>query len=278
MLYNPRMQPVLAADALGLGLRSVHYQAALESATNADYVELIAENFLSDALPPRYHLDRIKERYPIVLHGVGLNILGPEPPDARYLERLAALAEYVKAPFVSDHLCWTGAHGHSHHDLLPTPYVPELVELAAERARWVQAQLGRRFALENLSSYVEFAQSSLTEWDFYAGVVRRAGCYFLLDVNNLYVSSQNHGFDPEPYLSAIDFSRVLQVHVAGHSREPDGGLVDTHDRAVCDAVWQLYERAWQRGGPFPTLLEWDEHIPPFPALLGELSLARKHQP
>jgi len=272
------MPPVLAANALGLGLRSAHYQTSCESASSVDYVELIAENFLSDALSARYHLDRIKERYPIVLHGVGLNILGPEPPDARYLDRLAALAEYVNAPFVSDHLCWTGAHGHQHHDLLPAPYVPELVELAAERARSVQAQLGRRFALENLSSYVEFAQSSLTEWEFYAGVVGRAGCYFLLDVNNIYVSSQNHGFDPELYLSAIDFSRVLEVHVAGHSREPDGGLIDTHDRAVCEAVWELYERAWQRGGPFPTLLEWDERIPPFPALLSELALARKHQP
>jgi uncharacterized protein (UPF0276 family) len=238
-------------------------------------LEIISENFLGDALPRRYHLDRVKERYPLVLHGVGLNILGPEPPDPSYLDRVAWLADYVNAPFVSDHLCWTGAHGYSHHDLLPTPYVPELVELVAERAALVQRHLGRPFGLENLSSYVEFEQSSMTEWEFYAAIVERAGCHFMLDVNNVYVSSQNHGFSAQEYLAAIDVSRVLQVHVAGHTRDPSGTIVDTHDQPVVDAVWQLY-RSVMRRARRPTLLEWDDHIPPLAEVLAELAKAQEH--
>jgi uncharacterized protein len=263
----------LARDALGLGLRPAHYREILEAWPSVDYFEIISENFLSDALPPRYHLDRVRERYPIVLHGVGLNILGPEPPESEYLDRVAALAEHVDAPFVTDHLCWTGAHGISHHDLLPVPYVPELVELVAERAAAVQRHLGRPFGLENLSSYVEFEQSTMTEWEFYSGVVQRAGCWFMLDVNNVYVSSQNHGFSAESYLDAIDFSRVLQVHIAGHTREPNGTIVDTHDHPVADAVWQLYGSAWRRSA-FPTLLEWDDRIPPLAAVVAELGKAK----
>jgi len=269
------MPPTLPADARGIGLRTAHYGELLESWPELDYLEIISENFLGDALPRRYHLDRIKDHYPLVLHGVGLNILGPGPPDPRYLDRVAWLADYVNAPFVSDHLCWTGAHGFSHHDLLPTPYVPELVELVAERAALVQRHLGRPFGLENLSSYVELEPSTLTEWEFYAGIVERAGCHFMLDVNNIYVSSQNHGFSAEQYLAAIDFSRVLQVHVAGHSRDPSGILVDTHDQPVADAVWQLYRSAMRRA-PRPTLLEWDAHIPPLAEVLAELARAKEH--
>jgi uncharacterized protein len=270
------MTPLLAPHALGLGLRATHYRELGESWPALDYLEIISENFLGDALPARYHLDRVKERYPIVLHGVGLNILGPEPPAPDYLDRLAWLAEYVDAPFFSDHLCWTSAHGYSHHDLLPAPYVPELVELVAERAALVQRHVGRPFGLENLSSYVELAQSSLSEWEFYSAVVKKAGCHFMLDLNNVYVSSQNHAFLPSQYLEAIDFSRVLQVHVAGHTREPNGTLIDTHDQPVCDAVWQLYRMA-QLHTPCPTLLEWDDHIPPLSRLLGELDKARTYR-
>ena len=270
------MAPLLAPHALGLGLRATHYRELRESWPALDYFEIISESFLGEALPARYHLDQVKERYPIVLHGVGLNILGPEPPAPGYLDRLAWLAEYVDAPFFSDHLCWTSAHGYSHHDLLPAPYVPELVELVAERAALVQRHVGRPFGLENLSSYVELAQSSLSEWEFYSAVVKKAGCHFMLDLNNIYVSSQNHGFLPSQYLDAIDFSRVLQVHVAGHSREPNGTLIDTHDQPVCDAVWQLYRTA-QLHTPCPTLLEWDDHIPPLSSLLGELDKARTYR-
>jgi uncharacterized protein (UPF0276 family) len=270
----PRSPTVLPRDALGLGLRLPHYAHLFEHWPELGYFEIISENFMADAAPPLKHLARIAERYPIVLHGVSLNLLGHEALDESYLDALCRLADRVEAAFISDHLCWSAAHGIRHHDLLPTPYVPELVELAAERAYTVQRRLGRPFGLENLSSYASFAESSLSEWEFYTRVVREAGCYFMLDVNNIYVSSQNHGFDPHTYLEAIDFSRVLQVHVAGHQREPNGTIVDTHDQPVCEAVWQLYLAAWQRGGPFPTLLEWDGNIPSMPQALEELARAR----
>jgi hypothetical protein len=265
----------LQRDALGLGLRLQHYSYLFEHWPAIDYFEIISENFMSEADAPRRHLERVQARYPVVLHGVGLNLLGHEPLDPDYLDALCRLADRVDAPFVTDHLCWTGSHGFSHHDLLPTPYVPELIELAAERAYEVQRKLGRPFGLENLSSYVAFQRSTLSEWDFYTSVVRESGCWFMLDVNNIYVSSVNHGFDPSTYLRGIDYSRVLQVHVAGHTREPAGNIVDTHASPVCDDVWRLYAEAWQLGGPFPTLLEWDDQIPPMPAVIAELAKARE---
>jgi uncharacterized protein len=262
-------------DALGLGLRIPHYGHLFEHWPEVGYFEVISENFLGPALLPRERLDAVRARYPVVLHGVGLNLLGHAPLDEHYLDLVCRLADHVDAPFVTDHLCWTGAHGVSHHDLLPTPYVPELVELAAERAAYVQRRLGRPFGIENLSSYVEFQRSTMTEWEFYAAVVFASGCWSMLDVNNIYVSSVNHGFDPRAYLAKIDFSRVLQVHIAGHTREPDGTLVDTHDHPVPPEVWALYAEAWKLGGPFPTLLEWDERIPPMPEVLTELAKARE---
>jgi uncharacterized protein (UPF0276 family) len=269
------MTAALPRDALGLGLRLSYYPYLFERWPQVDYFEVISENFLGPAQPPRARLDAVSARYPVVLHGVGLNLLGHEPLDERYLDALCALAERVDAPFVSDHLCWSRAQATSHHDLLPTPYVPELIEYAAERAAYVQRRLGRPFGIENLSSYVEFRSSTMSEWDFYASVVRASGCWFMLDVNNVYVSSQNHGYDPREYLAAIDFARVLQVHIAGHTREPNGTIVDTHDHPVTDAVWALYAHAWRAGGPFPTLLEWDDRIPPMPVALEELSRARE---
>lgn len=265
----------LPRDALGLGLRPPHYPYLFERWPAVGYFELVSENFLGPSYFPRLRLEQLRGRYPLVLHGVGLNLLGHAPPDPRYLDQLCRLADAVDAPFVTDHLCWTGAHGLSHHDLLPAPYTADLVALAAERAAHVQRQLGRPFGLENLSSYVEFRSSTMTEWQFYAAVVRASGCWFMLDINNVYVSSQNHGFSPETYLDAIDFSRVLQVHLAGHSREPDGTLIDTHDAPVTRAVWELYVRAWRQGGPFPTLLEWDDRIPPMEIVIAELERARK---
>lgn len=270
---TPRAQ--LARDALGLGLRVPHYADVFQQQPAAvEYFEVISENFMGDAARVRRNLDRVRERYPVVLHGVGLNLLGHEEPDEAYLDRLCRLADHVKAPFVSDHLCWTGAHGITHHDLLPTPYLPELVELAAERAAKVQARLGRPFGLENLSSYVSFRESSMSEWDFYSAVVQKARCWFMLDINNIYVSSENHGFDAQEYLDAIDFSRVLQVHLAGHAREANGTVVDTHDRAVSREVWALYEKTYKAHGPFPTLIEWDAQIPKLEVALEELAKAR----
>lgn len=252
----------------------MHYPSIFEDEPDIEFFELLTENFL--AAPPTVarNLARLRDRYPLVLHGVSLNLLGHAPLDEAYLDDVRRLAEYVDAPFVTDHLCWTGAHGISHHDLLPAPYTEDLVELAAERARYVQDRLGRPFGLENLSSYVEFRESTMTEWEFYTRVVERAGCWFMLDINNIYVSSVNHGFDATAYLGAIDFTRVLQTHLAGHTRQPDGVIVDTHDHPVCDEVWALYARAWRDGGPFPTLIEWDAAIPPLGDLLGEAAKAR----
>ena len=263
----------IARDALGLGLRVAHYPHLFEHWPAVDYFEIISENFMGDSLVSSHRLDRVRARYPIVLHGVGLNLLGHAPLDETYLDALARLADRADAPFVTDHLCWSGAHGMHHHDLLPAPYTRDLVDFAASRAHRVQKRIGRPFGLENLSSYVAFESSTMTEWEFYTRVIRDAGCWAMLDVNNVYVSSQNHGFDPDAYLAAIDFSRVLQVHVAGHVREASGTIVDTHDHPVASAVWALYARAWKIGGPFPTLLEWDAHIPPMPEVLAELAKA-----
>lgn len=262
-------------DALGLGLRPSYYPHLFEHWPAVGYFEIISENFMGDALPPRDKLARVCARYPVVLHGVGLNLLGEAPLDQAYLDRLCRLADLVDAAFVTDHLCWTGAHNVSHHDLLPAPYTDDLASLAAERAHAVQRRLGRPFGIENLSTYVEFARSTMTEWEFYTSVIRASGCWAMLDINNLYVSSQNHGFDPQTYLRAVDFSRVLQVHLAGPSREPDGLLIDTHDHPVLGDVWNLYAEAWRLGGPFPTLLEWDERIPPMAEVLAELEQARR---
>jgi hypothetical protein len=265
----------LPPDALGLGLRPAHYAAYAAQPPALGYLELITENFLGGAPGPGRHLERLATRYPVVLHGVTLNLLGHEPLDEAYLDAVAALADAVDAAFVTDHLCWTGAHGVVHHDLLPTPWTPTLADWAAERAAYVQARLGRPFGLENLSTYVTFADSTLTEWEFTTRVVEQAGCGLLLDINNVYVSAVNHGFDPRAYLDAIDYRRVLQVHLAGHTRQPDGLVVDTHDQPVCDEVWALYAHAWRRGGPFPTLLEWDAAIPPLHAAVAELRRAEE---
>ncbi len=258
-----------------MGLRIPHYRYVFEHTPPVDYFEIISENFLGPGAIPRARLARISAHYPVVLHGVGLNLLGHAPLDEDYLDALARLADTVRAPFVTDHLCWTRAGGMSHHDLLPVPYTRDLVELGAERAAYVQRRLDRPFGIENLSSYVAFRASTMTEWEFYTAIVRGSGCWSMFDLNNVYVSSQNDGFDPDRYVDAIDFSRVLQVHLAGHTREPNGTIVDTHDQPVADAVWALYARAWKLGGPFPTLLEWDAQIPPMPEVLAELAKAKE---
>jgi len=260
-----------------VGFRPLLYRELLAdpSPPGVDYVEAISENFFRPSGPPRRNLDKAKTRFPVVLHGVGLNLLGAGPLDEKYLDRLCRLVEAVDPPFVSDHLCWSGAHGAVHHDLLPTPFTSDLVSYAAERAARVQERLGRPFGLENLSSYVSFRASTMTEWEFYTAVVREAGCWFMFDVNNVYVSSQNHGFDPLDYLRAIDYSRVLQVHMAGHERLPEGLIIDTHDRAAPDAVLALYREAWEMGGPFPTLFEWDASIPPLSVVLREIERIRE---
>lgn len=266
------MTASLLRSATGVGYRVAHLPALLaaDAPPEVQYLELISENFLGSAPRPAETLAQLAARFPIVLHGVGLNLLGAEPLDERYLDAVCRLADAVDAPFVSDHLCWTGAAGHAHHDLLPFPYVDALLELAASRACHVQRRLGRPFALENVSSYVTFAASTMSEAEFTTRVVRDAGCLLMLDVNNVVVSSHNHGADPAEWLELVDFSRVCQVHVAGHDRQPDGIWVDTHDRRTSDETLELYAAAWRRGGPFPTLFEWDERIPPLGGVVEEL--------
>ncbi len=242
-----------------------------------DFVEAISENFLGDAANPRFHLRAVRRHYPVVLHGVGLNLLGAAPLDERYLDALARLADELDAPFVSDHLCWTRTATHASFDLLPAPRFEALVDLAAERAAFVQRRLGRPFGLENISTSVDLSESTMSEGEFYARVVEQAGVHFMLDVNNLFVSSTNTGFDPHAFLDQIDGTKVLQVHVAGHTREAAGNLVDTHDQPLRDEVGSLYRSAWQLFGPFPTLLEWDANFPSFGRLVEEAQRVRAWQ-
>jgi hypothetical protein len=204
-----------------------------------------------------------------------LDLLGAEPLDEAWLASLGALVREVDAAWFSDHLCWTRSAAASHHDLLPAPYAADLVGYAAERAARAQALLGVPFGIENLSSYVTFRRDELSEWEFYRRVVAESGCYAMLDVNNVYVSSVNHGFDPVRYLESVDWDRVLQVHLAGHTRRADGLLHDTHDHPVCAEVWDLYRIAWRLGGPFPTLLEWDARVPPLADAVAEALRARE---
>jgi uncharacterized protein (UPF0276 family) len=266
----------LPRGAVGLGLRPPIVRDLLERDGSVDYVEIIAENFLGDAELPASWLERVASRYPVVVHSVGLDLLGSDPLDENLLDGIARLADRLDAPFVSDHLAWCRLGRRHHHDLLPTPFRADLLDYAAERARYVQRRLDRPFALENLSSYVRFESSTMTEWDFTTGVVRESGCHHLLDLNNVFVSAMNHGFAPEDYLRAVDPARVLQIHLAGHEVLPNGGRIDTHDHRVEPRVWELYAR-WIAGRDTPTLLEWDQDLPPFDTLLAEVALARSHR-
>ena len=268
-----RRSKIFFRDAIGVGLRPSYYDHLFSTWPDIDYFEVISENFLTPGSPQQEKLQRVLAKYPIILHGVGLNLLGSDDLSEPYLDQLVALVDWVDPPFVSDHLCWTGSNAQSHHDLLPTPYTRDLIDLAAGRAQYVQERLGRPFALENLSSYISFVDSTMNEWEFYTSVVRQADCWYMLDINNIFVSSQNHCFDPYEYIDSIDFTKVLQVHLAGHQCEPSGIRVDTHDTYVCSEVWELYRYAWKVGGPFPTLLEWDSNIPPLAEVLAEAQKA-----
>ncbi len=218
-------------------------------------------------------LEGIRERYPIVMHGVSLSIGSADPLNRDYLRQLAALARRFQPAWLSDHLCWTGVGGRNLHDLLPLPYTEETVKHVADRIRQVQDILGRRIVMENVSSYMSFGESRLSEWEFLGAVAEMADCGILLDINNIYVSAFNHRFDAERYIEAIDPQRVVQFHLAGHS---DHGkyLLDTHDHPVCDGVWDLYRNAVRRFGMVPTLIEWDDNIPEFPVLAEAADQAR----
>lgn len=259
----------------GLGLRTSHFDHILETRpTSVDWFEIISENFMVGGGKPKHYLHRIREHYPIVMHGVSLSIGSSDPLNIDYLKRLRTLAAEVEPEWVSDHLCWTGIHHVNSHDLLPLPYTEESLEHVADRVRQVQDFLGRRILLENPSSYLDFNASTLTEVEFLGEVAQRTDCLILLDINNIYVSARNHGFNPLDYMQAVDPARVCQFHLAGHSDYGDY-VIDTHDQDVRNEVWELYRHAIQRFGKVSTMIERDDNIPPFPELENELNQARK---
>lgn len=258
----------------GLGLRKQHYQTILEQKPAVDWFEVLSENYLVPGGKPLYYLDRIREQYPLVLHGVSLNIGSTDPLDRDYLGQLNALAQRVEPRWVSDHLCWTGLDGINAHDLLPLPYTEEAVRHVAERVTQVQDFLGRRILLENVSSYLGYCDSRMTEWEFLAAVAEAADCLILLDINNIYVSAVNHGFDPQAYMEGVPRDRVQQFHLAGHS-DYGSHIIDTHDAAIVDGVWALYEKAVRRFGNVSCMIERDDNIPPLQTLLLELRRVRR---
>ncbi|HZO14110.1 MAG TPA: DUF692 domain-containing protein [Polyangiaceae bacterium] len=258
----------------GLGLRTDHYEDILAREPAVDWFEVLTENYLVGGGKPLDYLMRIRARYPVVMHGVSMSIGGTDPLDRRYLADVADLARRVEPAWISDHLCWTGVHGQNLHDLNPLPYTEEAVRHVSERVRHVQETLGRRILLENVSSYVSFRGSVMSEWEFLSAIAAEADCHILLDVNNVYVSSQNHGFDAVSYLEGIPRERVMQFHLAGH-RHGAQLLIDTHDEPVPDPVWHLYEEAVCRFGRVATMIERDDNIPPLDELVTELEQARR---
>ena len=257
----------------GLGLRKEYYDIILQQKPAVDWFEIISENYMVRGGKPLYYLDAVRERYPLVMHGVSLSIGGTDPLNYDYLRDLQALVDRVQPCWFSDHLCWTGQGGHNLHDLMPLPYTDETIKHVAGRVRTVQELLGQRMLLENVSSYITYQHSQMSEWEFYRAVCEEADCLMLLDINNIYVSSRNHGFNPMDYLNGIPQERVQQFHLAGHEDHGDF-VIDTHDHPVVDPVWQLYAAALSRFGPVSTMIERDDRMPPFDELLSELQQAR----
>lgn len=258
----------------GLGLRTAHYADFLRERQPLDWLEVITDNHLGEGGKPLATLDRIRQDYPIAMHGVALSIGGTDPLDLGYLQQVKALARRIDPLWVSDHLCWTGHDHHRLHDFYPLPYTDEAARHVIARIRRAQEVLGRRLVIENVSSYIDFVASAQAEWQFLHHIATEADCLLLVDVNNIYVSSVNHGFDALAYLQGLPADRVQQIHLAGHTDHGDH-LVDTHDHPVCDAVWRLYAQACALYGPVATMIERDDHIPPLPDLLAELEVARR---
>jgi uncharacterized protein (UPF0276 family) len=262
---------------IGVGLRTVHFPHILSQKPAVDWFEVLSENFMATGGRPMYVLDQVAERYPVALHGVSLSIGSTDPLDRDYLRRLRDLARRTRAHWVSDHLCWTGVLGRNTHDLLPMPYTEAALRHVVDRIRAVSDALERPLVLENPSSYVEFAASTMPEWEFLARMAQDADCGLLLDVNNVYVSSFNHGFDPRAYVEAIPADRVVQYHLAGHTHKGTH-IIDTHSDHAVDEVWELYRLACQRTGPVATLYEWDEDVPDFETVHAEARKAAAYRP
>ena len=264
-------------SGFGLGMRKPHYAAFVEGQVDVDFVEVISENFMVDGGQPRRILRQVREHYPVALHGVSMSVGSAEALDPHYLERLRMLIDEIEPLFVSDHLCWTGIGGFNSHDLLPLPYDEETLDVVGANVGRAQDALGRAMLIENPSSYIAFDHSTMTEWQFLDALCERSGCGLLLDVNNVFVSAANHGFDAIDYLDGIPAHRVRQVHLAGHSKG-ETMLIDTHDQPVCNSVWDLYATLIGRLGPVATMIERDDSIPPLAELLGELDIARRLTP
>jgi len=270
-MSNTEQRPNLG---FGLGLRTEHYETILADKPPVDWFEVITENYLVPGGKPLYYLDRIRADYPMVMHGVSLSIGGTDALNFDYLRQVKTLAERIEAAWISDHLCWTGVNGVNLHDLLPLPYTEEAVQHVVNRVKTVQDFLGRKILLENASSYITYSHSEMSEWEFLGAVVERADCLILLDINNIYVSAHNHGFDPLVYLDNVPTNRVQQFHIAGHLNL-NNIIIDSHGDSVIDPVWALYEAALRRYGPVSTMIERDDNIPPFGELLAELEMARQ---
>ena len=262
----------------GLGLRTDHYADFLADPARirqrVDWLEVISENYMVPGGKPLHMLDQIRRDFPMVMHGVSLSIGSTAPLDIDYLRQLKSLIDRVQPAWISDHLCWTGTDGLNLHDLLPMPYTESALNHLVDRISQVQEFLGRKILLENVSSYVTYRADEMSEWEFIAELLRRSGCDLLLDVNNIYVSSVNHGFNPQHFIDAIPAAHVRQIHLAGHENH-GSYIIDTHDHPVCDAVWDLYAYSVRRFGAVPTMIERDDHIPPLGELLDELDIVRQ---
>jgi len=265
--------PIPTFSGFGLGLRKPHYADFLETDVPVDFVEVISENFMVAGGRPRHILRKVRERHPVALHGVSLSVGSAHGIDADYLVRLHALVDEVKPLFVSDHLSWSRVPGFNSHDLLPLPYTAEALDVVCANLGRAQNALGRTLLIENPSSYLAFAQSEMTEWEFLKAVSDRTGCGLLLDVNNIHVSAVNHGFDPVAYVAGLPLDRVRQIHLAGHS-QGETLLIDTHDKPVPPPVWALFAHVMDRVGAVAVMIERDDDIPPLGDLLEELEVAR----
>ncbi|KTC84843.1 DUF692 domain-containing protein [Legionella brunensis] len=264
-------QPYLG---FGLGLRPEHYEEILQHTHPIDWLEIISENYLIPGGKPLYYLDKIRENYPIVMHGVSLSIGSTDTIDWDYLKQLKDLATRIEPKWISDHLCWTGIQGLNMHDLLPVPYTLEAIEHIVSRIDAIQDYLGRQILIENVSSYLSYKESEMSEWEFLSEIANRADCYLLFDVNNIYVSSVNHNFNALDYLNGVPGYRIAQIHLAGHSNCGDY-IIDTHDAPIAQPVWDLYAETIKRFGPVSTMVERDDNIPPLRELLLELNEARR---
>ena len=266
------MTNIVPFHGFGLGLRRTHYADFLEGDVPVDFVEVISENYMVEGGKPLRILEQVRACHSVILHGVSLSIGSAHGLDHDYLAKLKVLADRIEPLWVSDHLCWTRSSAHNSHDLLPLPLTREALEVACENIDRAQTALGRVMLFENPSSYLAFPQDEMAEWEFLSEMARRTGCYLLLDVNNVHVSAQNHGFSAQDYIAGLPLDRVRQIHLAGHT--PGEIVIDTHDREVCGEVWALYAETIARTGPVATMIERDDKIPPLAELLAELDHAR----